>query len=198
MTTQPNIASFGGKKYHVNMLNIGQDAFAKFEQVKIGLYSTAVGICFNQMTASQGIKVFREKAVAAMFKEYKQLDDINVLGKLDPDSLTHEQKRNALRAVNLIKLKHDGKMKGRTCADGSTQRKYVPRDEASSPTLSLEALMTILLINAYEERDTAIFNVPRAYLHAKIPDDKFASLKIRGEFVDIMCAVNQEYKDDVR
>ena len=29
--------------------NIGQDDFAKFEKVKAGLYSTAVGICFNQM-----------------------------------------------------------------------------------------------------------------------------------------------------
>ena len=28
---QPNISSFGGKKYNVNMLNIGQDEFAKFE-----------------------------------------------------------------------------------------------------------------------------------------------------------------------
>ena len=157
-----------------------------------------MGICFNQMTAKKGIELFGEKAVAAMFKEYKQLDDLDVLGRLDPDSLTDEQKRNALRAVNLIKMKRDGKCKGRACADGSSQRSYVPRDEASSPTLSLEALMAILLINAYEERDTAIFDVPGAYLHAKMPADKFAILKIVGQFVDIMCEVNPEYKADVR
>ena len=197
-TVQPNISSFGGKKYHVNMLNIGRDEFTQFEQVKAGLYSTAVGLCFNQMTASKGIKLYGAKAVAAMFKEYKQLDDLKVLGRLNPESLQPEQKRKALRAVNLIKLKRCGTMKGRTCADGSSQRKYVPREEASSPTLSLEALVGILLINAYEERDTAIFDVPGAYLHAKIPDDKFAILKIEGEFVDIMCDVNPEYKDDVR
>ena len=52
--------------------------------------------------------------------------------------------------------------------------------------------------NAFEEHDTAIFDVPGAYLHAKIPDDKFAILKIEGEFVDIMCEVNPEYKADVR
>jgi hypothetical protein len=194
---QSNISSFKGK-YHVNMLNVGQDTFAKFERVKTKLHSTAVGVCFNQMTASKGIKLHGSKAVAAMFKEYKQLDDLEVLGRLTPENLTHEQKRNALRAVNLIKIKRDGRVKGRACADGSTQRQYVPRDEASSPTLSLEALMALLLINAYEERDTAIFDVPGAYLHAKIPDDKFAILKIEGEFVDIMCEVNPEYKDDVR
>jgi len=194
---QPTIASFSGEKYHVNMLNIGHDTFTQFEQVKLGLHSTAVGICFNQMTANKGIELLGEKAIAAMFKEYKQLDDLNVLGRLDPDSLSHAQKCNALRAVNLIKIKRDGTCKGRTCADGITQRSYVPRDEASSPTLSLEALMAIHLINAYEERDTAIFDVPGAYLHAKMPDNKFAILKIEGDFVDIMCAVNPEYKDDV-
>jgi hypothetical protein len=62
----------------------------------------------------------------------------------------------------------------------------------------MEALMGLLLNNAYEGRDVAIFDVPGAYLHAKIPDSKFAILKIEGEFVDIMCDVNPEYKEDVR
>ena len=196
--TQPNIGKFGGKKYNLNMLNIGQDAFARFEHIKAGLYNTTVGICFTQMSAGKGIKLYGAKAVAAMFKEYKQLDDLKVLGRLNPDLLTPEQKRNALRAVNLIKIKRCGKVKGRTCANGSPQRKYIPREEATSPTLSMEALMGLLLINAYEGRDVAIFDVPGAYLHAKIPDSKFAILKIEGEFVDIMCDVNPEYKEDVR
>ena len=138
------------------------------------------------MSAGKGIKLHGAKAVAAMFKEYKQLDDLEVLGSLNPDLLTPDQKRNALRAVNLIKIKRCGKVKGRTCADGSPQRKYVSRDEDTSPTLSIEALMGLLLINAFEGRDVVIFDVPGAYLHAKIPDSKFAILKIEGEFVDIM------------
>ena len=150
------------------------------------------------MTANKGIKLLGEVAVAAMFKEYKQLDDLDMLGILDPDLLTPEQKRNALRAINLIKVKCDGKVKGRTCADGSSQRKYVPREEASSPTISLESIMAILLINAYEERDVAIFDVPGAYLHADVPKEKFVILKIEGDFVDIMCNVNPEYKPYVR
>ena len=123
---------------------------------------------------------------------------MEVLGILDPDLLTPEQKRNALRAINLIKVKRDGKVKGRTCADGSSQRKYVPREEASSPTISLESIMALLLINAYEERDVTIFDVPGAYLHADVQEEKFAILKIEGDFVDIMCDVNPEYKPYVR
>ena len=42
------------------------------------------------------------------------------------------------------------------------------------------------------------FDVPGAYLHADIPDDKFVLLKIEGEFVDIMIEVNPEYANNVR
>lgn len=56
------------------------------------LYATAVNIIFNQMHASVGIKRFKEKAVAAMLKEYKQLDDMNVVVRVAYDKLTDEQK----------------------------------------------------------------------------------------------------------
>lgn len=34
-------------------------------------------MCFNQMHASKGIEGFKEHAVAALFKEYKQLNDMS-------------------------------------------------------------------------------------------------------------------------
>ena len=58
--------------------------------------------------------------------------------------------------------------------------------------------MSLFIIFAYEKRATAVFDVPGAYLHADIPDGKFALLKITGQFVDIVCEVNPEFKQDVR
>ena len=53
-------------------------------------------------------------------------------------------------AVNLIKEKYDGVLKGRTCADGSRQRKYLKKDESVAwPTAALESLIVTLLIDAY-------------------------------------------------
>ena len=69
-----------------------------------------------------------------------------------------------LRAINLIKEKRCGKIKGRTCADGSSQHKYVPREEASSPAIALESLMALLMINAHKGRDVGIFDIPATYL----------------------------------
>ena len=146
------------------------------------------------MTATKGLKMFGERAVAAMFKEYKQLDDMKVLRRARKIDLTIDNKRRALRAINLIKDKRCGKIKGRTCADGRPQRAYTPREEASSPTIALESLMATLLLDAHEERDVAIFDVPGEYLHAELPKDKFMLLKREGPFVDIMCEVNPEYE----
>ena len=59
-------------------------------------------------------------------------------------------------------------------------------------------LFTTLVIDAHEERDVATFDIPGAYLHAKMPADKNVILKLRGHFVDIMCDINGEYRQYVR
>ncbi|GFH61250.1 hypothetical protein CTEN210_17726 [Chaetoceros tenuissimus] len=161
------------------------------------LFDSALHVLFNQMSAKQGIKEFGEEAVAAMFKEYKQIDTLKVVGRFDKRKLTRELKRKALRAVNLIKKKRCGTIKGRTCTNGAPHRKFVPREEASSPTLRIESLMGLILFAAVEKRDVAIFDVPGAYLHAELGEDKFVLLKLEGDFVRIMCDVNPEYEQDI-
>ena len=101
------------------------------------------------MHASRGIKIFKELAVAALLKEYKQFHDKSVFGRIAYEPLTVEEKKKGPRAINLMKEKRRGKIKGRACADGSVQRVYVPRDEASSPTLSLESLLALLITFGY-------------------------------------------------
>ena len=64
----------------------------------------------------------------------------------------------------------------------------------SSPTVSLEGLLASLVIHVVEKRNVAIFDVPGAYLHAKMPDDKRTLMVLRGDFADIMCQVNPEYE----
>ena len=49
-----------------------------------------------------------------------------------------------------------------------------------------------------EQRDLAIFDVPRAYLKTALPADKFLLMQIRDEFVDMMCEVEPEYISYVR
>ena len=187
--------SFSGRRYNMQLFNYSIKTVPKaFNDGKhTDLRSTTFNLVFTQMTADRGIKEVGEKAIAAIFKEYKQIDDLNVIGPLTPENLSNDQKRRALRAVNLIKLKRCGKVKGRLCANGAPHRKFIPREEAKSPTVSLDGLFGVALIAANERRHVMSFDVPGAYLHADIPEDKFRVLKLEGRYVDIMCDVNPEY-----
>jgi hypothetical protein len=203
--------SFGGKEYasinqHQFLMKGVENAGEDVKPMgKISYHRIAVDACFaqvarySQMTAKTGIKHFGERAIAAMFKEFKQLNEgavpgKPVFGKQDATELTYEEKKRALEAVNLIKEKRSGIIKGRTCANGSKQKRYLKRGETiSSPTVSTEALMGTLAIDIKEGRDVAIFDVPGAYLQAEMPKEKKVLMKLRGQFVDIMCEVNPEY-----
>ena len=77
----------------------------------------------TQLSANKGIKKHGQIAIAALFKELKQLDYGVMKGKpvvvpTDPDILSPNDKKQALEAINLIKEKRDGTIKGRTCANG--------------------------------------------------------------------------------
>jgi hypothetical protein len=77
----------------------------------------------------------------------------------DRHQLTRKLKRGALRAISVINEKRCGKIKGRTVADGRPHRALYTKDETSSPTVSTDALMLSLLIDAHEHRDVATADV---------------------------------------
>jgi hypothetical protein len=108
------------------------------------------------------------------------------------DKLTKSQKRAALQAISVIKEKRCEKIKGRTVADGRPQRAMYTKDKTTSPTVSTDALMLSIMINACEQRDVAMADVAGAYLHADLED--YTLLKRKGESVDIMCKVCGDYR----
>ena len=110
----------------------------------------------------------------------------------NPDVITTEQKLKSLRTMNHIKEKRCGKIKWQTYDNGSTQMRYIPREHASSLIISIEALITTLLVYTYEGWGVAIFGVPGAYLKAYMTDMKYSSLKLEGEFMDIMRGINSD------
>ena len=51
-----------------------------------------------------------------------------------------------------LKRKQSGKMKGRGCTDGRPQQEYITKEESSSPTVSLYALMDFCVMDALDNR----------------------------------------------
>jgi hypothetical protein len=193
--------SFDGKMYthskHRQFLMMKEkyDKTTDFDNYQM----IANSVMFTQMNAKKQIKLFGERAVAAMFKEFRQMNEGPMPGKpvfglQDTSKLTPLQKKMTLEAVNLIKEKRCGKIKGHTCANRSKQKRYLKTDESVySPTVSTEALLATLIVDAKEKRDIAIYDIPGAYLQTELPPDKEIHMKLRDEFVDIMCEVNADY-----
>ena len=63
-----------------------------------------------------------------------------------------------------LKLKHDATIKGRMVAGRDKQCGYIPKEEATSPTASLESVLLTAVIDAKEGQDIAICDVPNAFI----------------------------------
>jgi Reverse transcriptase (RNA-dependent DNA polymerase) len=156
------------------------------------IHKAIVGLMFTQMSAHKGIKKHGQTALNALRKEFEQFKALDVLEPLDAFTLTDEQKAESLRALSVIKEKRDGTIKGRTCADGSSQQGKFSKAETGSPTISNDALFLSIMIDAYERRDVAVADIAGAYLHAFMKE--FISMRFVGWAVDLLCEVNPEYK----
>ena len=54
-----------------------------------------------------------------------------------------------------------------------------------------------MVIYTHEDREIANFDIPGAYLYVEIPEDKHILLKLRDEFLDTICDVNEEHTKNV-
>jgi hypothetical protein len=170
-----------------------EDIANNLPQGRNEMHKHIVGHIMTQMTANAGIKKHGDRAVEALLEEFCQLDNKSVFKPIHNTELTMQQKRGALRAINLIKEKRCGRLKGRTCcADGRPQRGMYTKEQTASPTVSTDALMLSLMIDALEQRDVATADVTGAYLHADMDD--FVVIKLTGDAVDIMCKANNKYE----
>jgi hypothetical protein len=98
-----------------------------------------------------------------------------------------------------LKLKRDGKIKGRTVAGGNKQRDYISKEYASSPTLSMESVLLLCIIDAEEHRDVTVVDIPNAFVQTPVENEKdMAFIKIRGILVEILVEIAPEaYKSYV-
>ena len=53
-----------------------------------------------------------------------------------------------MNSLIFLTKKRDGRIKARTCADGSTQRAYISKEDATSPTVMTESILLTATIEA--------------------------------------------------
>jgi Reverse transcriptase (RNA-dependent DNA polymerase)/Zinc knuckle len=146
---------------------------------------------FSQHSMKAGLKLFGERGTEAVLKELKQLHDRQVMVPKEASSLTREDRYQALSYLMFLKEKRDGAIKGRGCADGRKQRAYISKEEASSPTVSTEAVLLTSVIDAREHRDVATVDVPGAFMQADMDDVVY--MRLEGVMVDLLVQIDESY-----
>jgi hypothetical protein len=124
-----------------------------------------------QISARVGIKKHEKAAEEALTKEFAQLEELDVYESVCAESLTKSHRKAApCRAINLIKEKRGGTLKGRKVADGKPQRLLYDRADMASPTVAADALILTMIIDAYESRVVAKADIAEAFLKAYMRD----------------------------
>ena len=83
----------------------------------------------------------------------------------------------ALSSLMFFKEKRDGKLKSRHCVDGSSQREYISKEEAASPTVATESVFTTAAISAFEKRFNRSFDIPSAFVNTNSDENVLMVLK---------------------
>ena len=149
-----------------------------------------VAAIMTQLSLKSGLKEWGDKAYTAVESEMKQLHFRNTFKPMHWNELTEIQRQTVLESHMFLKEKRDGKIKGRTVAGGNKQRDYISKEDASSPTVATESVLLSCIIDAEEERDVAVIDIPNAFVQTRVEDEKdMAIIKIRGVLVDILVEI---------
>jgi hypothetical protein len=83
-------------------------------------------------------------------------------------NLTTEQKKTTLESHLFIQLKRDGTIKGRAVAGGNRKRGFIAKEDATSPTVATESVLLTAVIDALENLDVAVVDIPNAFIQTRI------------------------------
>jgi Reverse transcriptase (RNA-dependent DNA polymerase) len=183
---------FRNTKYDSSNINVGTE----LEDSEIlGMVFTQImerygqnnqmGHAFSQFYLHEGLKKFGTVGDQAALDELKQLHQRDCFKPIYASELSEIERKNALDTIVLIEEKRDGRVKGRAVADGRKQRGIVPKEEATSPTASLEAVILTCIIDAKEGREVAITDIPNAFITADMEGDS-VFMKLRGKVAELL------------
>jgi hypothetical protein len=75
--------------------------------------------------------------------------------QVDAKQLSHNARHQALTSLMFLTEKCSGEVKARVCTNGSTQSTHVAKEEATAPTVTLEAICIQCTIFAHKRQDVA-------------------------------------------
>jgi hypothetical protein len=190
----PSLSGSSKYAYAVTQLEsqgvLHPDAHMFFQQDIYQEEPDVVAAIMTQLSLKAGLKAWGTEAKEAVHSEMKQLHFRDTFKPMLSKELSHTQRQSVLESHMFLKEKRSGEIKGRTVAGGNKQRDFISKEEASSPTVATEAVLLSCIIDADEDRDVAVIDIPNAFIQTRIEDEKdMAIIKIRGILVDMLIEI---------
>jgi hypothetical protein len=80
--------------------------------------------------------------------------------------------------------------------NGKPTREWLSREDSARSTAALKSIMLTAVIDAHEERDVMMCDIPNAFIQALMPEvepgDERVMMKITGVLVDMLVELNPE------
>jgi len=144
----------------------------------------------TQLTLKAAMKAWGNEARVAAEAEMRQLHWRNTFRPVHWKDLTPKQRAMVLESHIFMKLKRTGEIKGRTVAGGNKQRGFVEKEDASSPTVATKSVILTSMVDAIEERQTAVIDVPNAFIQTYVEDkSKHVIIRIRGLLAEMLVKI---------
>jgi hypothetical protein len=197
-TTQPSsyIPSMTGSKYSYAVTQLGNngvlhpDAHMFLQKDFYQAEPDVATAVMTQLSLKNGLKAWRDKACEAAVAKMSILHFRNTFEPLHWRQLSDTQRKTVLESHMFLKEKRDGKIKGRTVAGGNKQRDYIPKEDASSPTVAIESASLSCIIDTEAEREVALIDIRNASIQTEVEEVRdMAIIKLRRYLADIVVKI---------
>jgi hypothetical protein len=131
-----------------------------------------VASIMTQLSLKAGLKEWGKKRSKAAHSEMKQLHLRKTFKPKHWQELSKAQRQTVLDPHMFLKLKRDGKIKGRTVAGGNKKRDCISKEDSSSPTVTKESVLISCIIDAEEHMDVTVVDIPKAGVQTRVENEK--------------------------
>jgi hypothetical protein len=144
----------------------------------------------TQLSLKAALKQWGEDAKIAVEAKAKQLHWQNSFKLVYWKEVNKEKRKQILKSHVFVKKKCSGQIKACKVAGGNKQRDLISKENASSPTVAMESVLLTSLVEAQENRDVAIVDIPNAFIQTGMEDDEDkVVMRIRGHMADVLMKV---------
>jgi hypothetical protein len=154
-----------------------------------------VHLLCNNLSVKQATQKLGEAATKSIVAEMVQHHTRPTWHPVSPQDLSAGERRRIIKSHMFLKEKHDPegnfeKLKARLVARGDMEDRSM-YDDVSSPTISLQASLTIAALAAREKRKVAVVDITSAYLNAKM-EETVVHMSIEPALASILVAMDPD------